>query len=110
MAILLARTVWKRPKPVRITAVPDELTVEEGVRVRAALAFLRTRLGSWVNLAAAMGIKPQTLKEGAKRRGRRPTAGLALRAARVAGVCVEMILSGVWPKQGSCPHCGRCDP
>jgi len=107
MAILRARTVWKRTKPVRITAVPDELTPEECLRVRVALAFLRAQHGSWTALAVAMGIKPATLKEGAKRRGRRPTAGFALRAARVAGVCVEMVLSGAWPADGTCPHCGR---
>jgi hypothetical protein len=107
MAILRERKVWTRPKPVRTTAVPDDLTPEECERVRAALAFLRAKHGSWRALALAMGIKPDTLEEAAKRRGRRPTAGLALRAARVAGVCVETVLSGAWPAAGACPHCGR---
>lgn len=107
MAILRERKTWKRPKPARTTAAPDELTSDECDRVRAALAFLRAQHGTWLALAAAMGIKPQTLKEGAKRRGRRPTAGFALRTARVAGVCVELVLSGAWPAEGTCPHCGR---
>jgi len=109
MAILRERKRWVRPKPARATVLPDELTEEEGARVRTALAFLRGHLGSWTKLARAMGIKPATLEQGALRRTRRPTAGLALRAARVAGVPMEDILSGRWPVPlpVKCPTCGR---
>ena len=65
--------------------------------MRAALRFLRDRLGSWKALAKAMGIKQHTLELAAKRRGRRPSAGHALRVARVARVRVETILAGKWP-------------
>jgi hypothetical protein len=107
MAILRTRTEWQRPRPTRTTAQPDDLTSEEQANVRSALAFLRVRLGSWLALAEAMGVKVQTLKQAAKRKRRGPTAGHALRAARVARVCAEMILTGSWPPNGACPHCGR---
>ncbi len=72
-----------------------------------AVNFLRLRLGSWEALAKAMGVKKKTLAQAVKRPRRRPTAGLAINAARVAGVPVERILFGFYPPKGACPHCGR---
>ena len=97
MGILREKTVWKKPRAPRPTARPDELTPEEQANVRAALRFLRLRMGSWIALAKAMGLKPNTLQEAAGRKTRRPTAGIALRTARVAQVRVEIILAGKWP-------------
>lgn len=72
--------------------------------MRAALRFLAKRFGSWSKLATAMGVKTGRIE----RAGNRPvTAGLALRAARVARVPIEDILAGRWPKPGMCPYCGR---
>jgi hypothetical protein len=65
--------------------------------VRTALVFLQHHLGGWVHLARAMGLKKKTLEQAVKRKGRRPTAGFAIRAAHVARVRVESVLSGAWP-------------
>ena len=99
VTILRERTTWKRPRTTRATVQPDDLSPTEAAHVRAALRFLRTCLGGWKALAAAMGIKRETLEQGAMRRSRRPTAGFALRAARVAGVRVESVLTGRWPSR-----------
>ena len=108
MAILRERVTWQRSRPVRTEARPDALTPDERANVRAALKFLRQRVGGWPALAKAMGIKNETLQQIAMRRSRGPTAGIALRAARVAGVCAEQVLRGAWPPEGACPVCGRC--
>jgi hypothetical protein len=74
--------------------------------VKAALAFLRARYGGWQAVADAMGLKVATVLY-AHGRGKNVTAGVALRAARAAAVPVEDVLSGAFPKPGTCPHCGR---
>jgi hypothetical protein len=64
------------------------------------------RLGSYAKLAEALGAKPATVNDSMHRSGK-PSVALALRAARLAGVPLEDVLSGAWPKEGSCPMCGR---
>ena len=107
MAILRERKVWTRPRPKRETTPADELTPEQEANLRIALAFMRRRCGSWERLAKALGMKHYTLWQAAVRKRRRPTAGLALRVARLAGAPVEDVLSGAWPANGTCPMCGR---
>ncbi len=107
MAILRERKVWKRPRLPSPTSPSDQLTPEQEKNVRAALAFLRVRVGSWAKLAKVMGLKEATLEQAANRRTRRPTAGYAVRAAQIARVQVYEILSGRWPRLGACPMCGR---
>lgn len=102
MPVLRERVAWSRPKARR---GPD-LTPEEAQRVKATLTILKVRYGTWTAVAEAMHLKVATVKYAAERRGG-VTAGVALRAARAAGVPVEDILSGAWPKPGMCPHCGR---
>jgi hypothetical protein len=102
MPILRERVAWSRPKAPR---GPD-LSPEERQRVKVALAFLLVRFGKQKALADAMGLKKATVAYAASKRGG-VTAGVALRAARAAGVPLEDILSGAWPKPGMCPHCGR---
>lgn len=97
MTILRERTAWRRTRAPRETSQPDDLTPTEAANVRRALRFLADWAWGWARLAGAMGIKKQTLEQGATRKGRRPTAGFAIRAARVAIVRVESILSGKWP-------------
>jgi hypothetical protein len=70
--------------------------------VKAALAFLRDRHGGWRALVDAMGIRVATVLYAA-REGKGVSAGVALRTARAA----EDVLSGAFPKPGTCPHCGR---
>jgi plasmid maintenance system antidote protein VapI len=74
--------------------------------VKAALRVLRVRHGTAAKLAAALNATAAIVKAAIKRRGR-VSAGLALRVARLAGVHMEDVLSGAWPKAGSCPMCGR---
>lgn len=107
MPVLTQRETWKRPKTsARYT--PD-LTPEEIDNVRRALKVLRTRFGGYAQLAEAMGAKVKTVETSVSRKSG-PSVATALRAARVAGVPLEEILRGAWPKPGACPMCGRCDP
>lgn len=104
--ILVERTSWKRPKPANPRYTSD-LTEDEIANVKRAIRVLRSRFGSYAKLAEALRAKPATIKESVHRNGK-PSVGLALRASRVAGVGIEELLSGTWPKPGSCPMCGRC--
>ena len=106
MAVLARPKVWKQTRPAGETRRTSDLTPEEQANVRRALVFLRTRLGGWTRLAAAMRTNETTTRQ-AGTRGRSVSAGLAIRAARVAGVPVDELLAGRWPKEGTCPHCGR---
>lgn len=69
----------------------NALTPAEQENVRAALAVLR-RQYTLKELAQAMGIPHRSLTHMVAT-GRKPTAGVALRVARVAGVSVEDVLS-----------------
>ena len=103
--ILTERTVWKKPKPENPRYTPD-LTAEEIANVKRAISVLRVRFGGYAKLAEAMGTKRSTLLAATERRGK-PSVSTALRAARLAGAPLEDLLSGAWPKPGSCPMCGR---
>ncbi len=106
MAILRSRVEWKKDRPATETRRASDLTPEEQANVKRALRVLRTRLGSLTALATAIRVNPHTLHWHVQRRGK-PTAGVALRAARLAGVPLEELLAGSWPVEGACPHCGR---
>jgi hypothetical protein len=105
MAILRERTVWRKSRPANEVRRSTDLTTQEQANARAALRFLAKRLGDTSKLAKAMGAHRETVQRPV--RGGVVTAGIALRAARVAGVPLEDVLSGAWPEAGSCPHCGR---
>jgi len=108
MAILRERTVWRKPRPANETRRSSDLTPEEQRNVKAALRFLAKRHGTAGKLAVAMSARYATVKAAID--AHRPvSAGVALRASRLAGVPLEDVLSGVWPKAGACPHCGRTD-
>jgi hypothetical protein len=105
--VLVRTEVWQKPRAPRPSRVGD-LTFEERENVRRALKFLRSKLGSGPKLARALDVHPTMLKKMIPPQARcKPQAGLALRAARLAGVPVEDVLSGAWPPEGACPHCGR---
>ena len=106
MTILTVRKAWHAPRPSNETRRSSDLTPEEQAAVRRALVFLRARHGSWGKLAVALRANEQTVKR-AGARGRSVSAGVALRAARVAGVAVDELLTGRWPAEGACPWCGR---
>ncbi len=106
MTILAKRSEWRLARPSNETRRSSDLTPEEQANAKAALRFLATRLGSGAKLAAAMGSNLAAVRHASKKRGA-VSAGIALRVARVAGVPLEDVLSGAWPKAGACPHCGR---
>ncbi len=80
-----------------------DLTAQEQGNVRSALRFLKTRYGGWEALSRAIRFKSSSLKMFAY--GRVPSASVALRLARIAGVPVDDVLAGRFPP--ACPHCGR---
>lgn len=105
MAILTERKAWRRPKTA--AARPTEkLTAEEQANVRAALLYLRDRLGGWRKLAVAMGVTYDAISRRNKR-GRTVSAAWAIRAARLLRAPVEDVLAGKWPPLWTCPTCGR---
>jgi|SRR5579863_4072460 len=105
MGVLREPKTWRRERPKTGTRRSSDLTPEEQANVRRALVFLKTRLGSWPAVAKAMGAEKSTVWRSAHKRN--VSAGLALRAARVAGEPLERLLTGSWPAPGVCPHCGR---
>lgn len=107
MTILREKTCWHRPRPFLDLDNPEKLTSEQANNVRVAIKFLRQRFGTWAALAKAMGVKSQGLQQSVNRLGHAPNAGQAIRAARVACVPVERLLSGLYPPPNSCPTCGR---
>jgi hypothetical protein len=82
------------------------LSPEEAGCVKTALAFLAKRHATWDGLAKAMGLKKHTIHYAGSKRGG-VSGGVAIRTARAAGVPVEDVLSGAFPRPGVCPHCGR---
>ena len=108
MAILREREVRSRPVSRRSLELPNRLSPDEEKHVRAALRVLQVRFGGWAPVAAAMGVRANVLLRCVSRNGR-PSAGLAVRTARLAKATIEDVLSGAWPAPGSCPMCGRCD-
>jgi hypothetical protein len=102
MPILRERIEWSRPRKVR---APD-LLPEEQAHVKAAIIFLRARVGSWPALVALSGVKLATLTWSARPKTG-VTAGIAIRIARAADVPIDDVLRGAWPPAGACPHCGH---
>lgn len=85
----------------------SDLTNQEAANVRAALQFLRVRLGGWSSVAKALKFKEITLKHVAS--GRTVSASLTMRVAKLVGVGIDDLLAGKFPPPGTCPHCGNCD-
>ncbi len=87
----------------------SDLSKEEQVHVRAALAFLRARFGTWGLLSRALRAKQGFLVRVA--RGADPaSASMAIRVARLGGGSVDALLAGTWPDPEACPHCGQRMP
>ncbi len=105
VTILTTRKTWHGPRPANQTRRSTDLTPDEQANVRRALRFLAKRHGDTSKLAKVMKAHRETVQRPA--RGGVVSAGIALRAARVAGVPLEDVLTGRWPKEGACPHCGR---
>lgn len=108
MRILKEKEVRRRERAPRDHELVNELGATERANVIAALNVMHIRLGTWQAVAKAMSVTPRVV-ENAVARKRKPSAGLAIRVARLAGVSVDDVLSGAFPKPGSCPMCGRCE-
>jgi DNA-binding XRE family transcriptional regulator len=107
MAILTERRVWRRElKPPRATSPANRLTPEQQQNVMAALRVLYVRHGTWRDVGKAMGLSKAVMARIAKGTDK-PSAGIALRAAALAEVPVEDVLSGKFGKPEVCPMCGK---
>lgn len=106
MAVLRVKEVRKRERAPRDHDRVNDLSVEEQAHVLAALRVVKIRCGQWSDVASSLQISLKAvgkLSAGASKL----TAGLALRIARLVGVPTEDVLSGAFPRPGSCPMCGR---
>lgn len=84
-----------------------ELTPEEQTNVRTALRFLKTKCGTWTQVAAALGFSESMIWS--IDHGRRsPSPIVVFNISRFAHVGVDEILRGTWPSPNCCRHCGRC--
>jgi hypothetical protein len=104
MAVLTKHEVWTKERPA--TSRTGDLTSEEQAYVKRALRFLRTRLGNSRKLGAALRLSANVLDRACMARGR-PSASIVHRAARLAETTVDDLLTGRYPPEGACPHCGR---
>jgi len=104
MAILLKREVWRRTTPLLRRREPD-LTDAQVAALKRSLVYLRVTVGGRNKLARALRVHATTLSRVLSDR-KRPSAVIALRAAKLAGQPVDRVLDGSWPG-GACPHCGR---
>ncbi len=105
MTILRGPKTWTKPRPADETRRSSDLTPEEQANVRKAIHVLRRRLVGYKALAKALQVNAATLRAYGGKLA--PSAGVAIRVARLAGVPVDDVLAGRWPVEGACPHCGR---
>jgi hypothetical protein len=82
------------------------LTAEEKRHLRQALHNLRRAYGTWACVAAAMGVRENSLTCAARERNPLGSPAMALLAARAGGMSVEAVLSGTLSAAGKCESCG----
>jgi hypothetical protein len=82
----------------------NSLEPEQQENVRGALRALYMRYGTWLALGRAMGVGKNQLRLVMGKRYA-PSAGLALRAAKLAGMHVEDVLAGKLSEPERCPTC-----
>jgi hypothetical protein len=99
------RHIWKRERPVHETRRASDLTPAEQENVKKALRVLKLRLGGTDALAKALKSSVSNLVWACGAKGH-PSAGTAIRAARLAKVSVDDVLNGAFPKPSCCPYCG----
>ena len=81
------------------------LTPAEQENVKKALRVLKLRLGGTDALAKALKSSVSALVWSCGANGH-PTAGTAVRAARLAKVPIDDVVEGRFPRSGCCPYCG----
>ena len=101
MAILRETITWRRAKRGRCQS---SLTAQEREHLANVVRLLRVRHGNAKKLAALLGCSERTVEMATTWR-RTGSADLAVRVARLLGVCVTAIISGGWPRVGECPYC-----
>lgn len=84
----------------------SDLDQKEQNHVRAALRYLRRRLGTWATVADALHSAPKTI-DNVVNGYNAVSASLAIRVARLAGVMVDDLLVGRFLPPGACPNCGH---
>lgn len=84
----------------------SDLDQKEQNHVRAALRYLRGRLGTWSAVGAALHCAPKSLEPIVSGRGK-VSASMAIRVARLAGVMIDDLLVGKFLPPGACPNCGH---
>lgn len=96
------------PKKKKRHKIPP-LTPEETGRLRSAVRNLYKQFGSsWSCIAMVLDVSAAGLQDIARGRNR-GSAGVALRVARVSGISVEALLSGL-VDAGKCSACGQKIP
>lgn len=96
---------WKRNPIVVPVRRGWQLSATEIENLKKVLRKLRHWYGA-DGLADVLGFKPSAIRHSTAK-WRRPNAGLALAVAKLLGTPVETILTGEWPRAGTCPMCGR---
>jgi hypothetical protein len=104
MAILTTKQTWRRNPEPGWTRRKEFLTLDERENVRRAVLYLCGRYPTAAERMAVLGLTRDALAKARSQR-RAQTYRLACIVARVAGVPVEKVTSGLWPGD-RCPHCG----
>jgi hypothetical protein len=86
--------------------VDGDLSKQEQQHVRAALRFLRARMGDWKTVSKVVRASDSSLRRIASG-DRAPGTTLTFRIAKFAKVGVDDVLTGRFPEPGTCPHCGH---
>ena len=89
--ILHEATSWKKPRAANRTRRTSDLTPDEQANVRAALRVLRLRLGGYRPLGEALGCNWTTIRKMGSAKGPSPSAGVAVRVARLAQVPADAV-------------------
>jgi hypothetical protein len=89
----------------RVRKPPPRLTADQVERLGIALKNLHRLYGTWRALADEMGMSTPSLHRAVA--GRNASFGMAVRAAELARVPVERLLSGSVADADTCPECGR---
>lgn len=83
----------------------SDLTAREQAHARVALRFVKSRCGSWEQIAKLLHMTTKSLQNVSG--GATVSASLAFRIARLAKVGVDDLIAGKYPPAGACPHCGH---
>jgi hypothetical protein len=99
-------TKHSETRPPKVKKHPSRFSDRDRQMLVIALRALKMeRFGTWWRLAQAMKVAEGTLHQVAK--GKSGSMGMAVRAAAIAGVPVEVLLSGRIRSANRCPACNQ---